>query len=346
MIIKNAIESLLNELPMVTVIIPNYNHERYLPQRIESVLKQTYQDFELLLLDDCSPDNSREILATYAARDNRIKLIFNEKNSGSTFKQWNKGINLANGKYIWLAESDDYADERLLETLVEQLEADENIGVAYCDSWSVDEHSRVIGDWVDFYSELDNKLWTSDFVLEGSQLLNKFMSYRNIIPNASAVVIRKIIIMQAGLADESFRVNGDWVFWAKILAISKIAFSAKKLNFFRQHTNNVRSATIMDGTALIEKVRLLHIIKKIAALDYFFYNKMLDSIVGLWVAGIIEYNIPLARHRYLYYNLKQLDTSFHQRFWSNFNDKILSNNLSGLKFLVKKYVINRIVKRH
>src|SRR5690242_21921320 len=89
--------------PTVSVIIPNYNHARYLPRRIESVLRQSYQDFELILMDDASTDDSREVLSLYLS-DPRVRVQFNEVNSGSPFKQWNKGVKLARGKYVWIAE--------------------------------------------------------------------------------------------------------------------------------------------------------------------------------------------------------------------------------------------------
>src|ERR1700738_1634065 len=108
-------------MPRVSVIVPNYNHARFLRRRMESVLRQTYRDFEVILLDDCSTDESRSILSEYAG-DPRVRLEFNEKNSGSPFKQWNKGVALASGEYGWIAESDDYADERLLERLVAVLD--------------------------------------------------------------------------------------------------------------------------------------------------------------------------------------------------------------------------------
>src|SRR6266851_10178053 len=108
-------------MPTVSIIVPNYNHARYLRRRIDSILSQTYQDFELILLDDSSTDNSREILDSY--RDNpKVRIEFNAKNSGSPFKQWNKGVGLAHGKYVWIAESDDYADEHLLEKLASRLD--------------------------------------------------------------------------------------------------------------------------------------------------------------------------------------------------------------------------------
>src|SRR5437868_456309 len=96
-----------NAKPIVSVVVPNYNHARFLRKRIDSVLGQTYQDFELILMDDCSTDESRSIIEEYA-REARIRIELNEENSGSTFKQWNKGVRLARGEYVWIAESDDY----------------------------------------------------------------------------------------------------------------------------------------------------------------------------------------------------------------------------------------------
>ena len=90
----------------VSVIIPNYCHARFLNQRIDSVLNQTYSDYEVIILDDCSTDNSREIIESYRNHPKISHIVYNEKNSGSTFIQWEKGFELARGEYIWIAESD------------------------------------------------------------------------------------------------------------------------------------------------------------------------------------------------------------------------------------------------
>src|SRR5208282_2627995 len=113
-------------VPKVSVVVPNYNHARFLRRRVESILQQTFRDFELILLDDCSTDDSRSILSEYAD-DPRVRIEFNEKNSGSTFKQWNKGVRLARGEYVWIAESDDYAGERFLERLVDVLQKESDV---------------------------------------------------------------------------------------------------------------------------------------------------------------------------------------------------------------------------
>jgi glycosyltransferase involved in cell wall biosynthesis len=89
------------------IIIPNYNYSQFLEERIESVLNQTYQDFEIILLDDSFTDNSLEILSRYESHPKVSHFEINQQNSGSVFKQWVKGIKLAKGKYIWIAEIDD-----------------------------------------------------------------------------------------------------------------------------------------------------------------------------------------------------------------------------------------------
>ncbi|RZK27481.1 MAG: glycosyltransferase family 2 protein, partial [Hymenobacter sp.] len=183
--------------PRVSVIIPNYNHARYLPQRIESVLGQSVRELEVILLDDCSPDASRQVIAQYASQDARIRVVLNEQNSGSTFKQWNKGFALARGEYVWVAESDDFAEPDLLARLLAPLVADPAVSLAYCNSFDVDEQGTVSGTWEGFLTELD-PMWQHDFVVEGLPLVRRFLSFRNFIPNASAVLMRASALREAG----------------------------------------------------------------------------------------------------------------------------------------------------
>lgn len=120
--------------PPITVIVPNYNHARFLPRRIDSILNQTVSDIEVILLDDCSSDESRDVLNAYAERDSRVRTCFNEVNSGSTFKQWGLVIGIARGAYVWIAESDDWAEPELLARLAGVLDRDPDAAIAFCDS--------------------------------------------------------------------------------------------------------------------------------------------------------------------------------------------------------------------
>ena len=106
---------------MVSVIIPNFNHSLYLEQRIHSVLNQTYQNFEIIFLDDFSNDNSREIIESYRNNVKVTHISYNDKNSDSPFCQWHKGISLSKGDYIWIAESDDVSDLFFLEKIIKNI---------------------------------------------------------------------------------------------------------------------------------------------------------------------------------------------------------------------------------
>jgi glycosyltransferase involved in cell wall biosynthesis len=228
-------------MPAVSVIVPNYNHARFLRKRIDSILDQSYQDFEVILLDDCSTDDSRDILAAYAD-NSRVRIESNAKNSGSTFKQWNKGVRLAKGKYVWIGESDDYADQRLLERLVAVLEGDSAIAFAYCRSCAVTEDGQVMKGFVDSYlEELDGQRWKADYIGDGDEECRNYFVACNIVPNASAVVFRKDIYDSVGGADETLRACGDWKVWAAMAHTRKVAYICEPLNYYRSHGATVRS---------------------------------------------------------------------------------------------------------
>ena len=129
---------------MVSVILPNYNHELYLQQRIESILNQTFHDFELIILDDCSTDESRQVIEAYRVHPKVTKIIYNNQNSGNTFRQWKKGIEEAKGQFIWIAESDDYCNDTFLEYMIIPFRENPSISICQCNSDWVDEQGKTI----------------------------------------------------------------------------------------------------------------------------------------------------------------------------------------------------------
>src|SRR5687767_14108483 len=108
--------AIINRMFSCSVIIPNYNHGRFLHERIGSVVAQKKEPFEIIILDDHSTDNSREVIEIYRAHRLVTHIVYNEKNSGSPFAQWVRGIKLATASWIWIAESDDVANADFLET--------------------------------------------------------------------------------------------------------------------------------------------------------------------------------------------------------------------------------------
>jgi glycosyltransferase involved in cell wall biosynthesis len=225
--------------PRVSVIVPNYNHGRFLRARVESVLLQTFSDFEVILLDDSSTDDSQSILLSYAGNP-RVRVEFNSVNSGSTFKQWNKAVRLARGEYVWFAESDDYADLRMLEHLVAVLDTYPRASFAYCRSWRIAADGDLDGFADSSVIDLDPTRWTADYYSYGRDECRKYFVYRNIVPNASAVLFRKTAYEAIGGADENLHLNGDWKLWASMALIGDVAYLGEPLNYFRNHTDTVR----------------------------------------------------------------------------------------------------------
>jgi len=234
----------MSRTPTVSIVLPNYNYARYLDERIQSLLNQTYSDFELIILDDASTDHSIDIINAYAA-DPRIRTHFFSENSGSPFRRWNDGASLARGKYLWIAEADDTCEPTLLEKLVPKLEAHPAVGLVYCQSTSIDENGRYIGSWQAYTDTLDPARWREDFVERGRNELN-YLLQRNTIPNASAVLMRRQLFFDAGMADPSFKVIGDWMLWWKILMQADVAFVAEPLNHFRTHAGSVRGKSLQQ----------------------------------------------------------------------------------------------------
>ncbi|TBU83011.1 glycosyl transferase [Pseudomonas daroniae] len=226
-------------MPTVTVIVPNFNHRDYLEERLASIFNQTFDDYEVLLLDDASTDSSAELLQSYATHLKVSQLIINKDNSGSTFKQWNSGIEKAQGKYIWIAESDDRAEPNFLSTMVMALEADERKVIAYSQSTRIDKTGAAIGDWGDWTEDLAPGLFKSDFEMSGIEFVERLLIHRNVIPNASAVLFRRENYLFHAKADPTVKYCGDWLSWLKLALSGNVHYSAQKLNHFRQHEKSV-----------------------------------------------------------------------------------------------------------
>jgi hypothetical protein len=302
------------KLPKVSVIVPNYNHGRYLKRRLQSILDQTYQDFELVYLDDASMDDSAEVFAPFAA-DPRVRTVLNHTNSGSPFKQWNKGVREAHGEYIWIAEADDWAEPRLLETLVNRLEAHPNVGVAYCQSLIVDENDCVQWNAVNSVRHLDPARWTEDFVNDGRDECRRALIYQCTIPNASAALFRKDVYVRAGYANETLRLAGDWMLWVKMLLLSDVAFVAEPLNAFRKHAGSVTHRTTLDGTALLERCLVLSRIVDQIEVAPETLRRVCDAVVAEWVAMLPPQSsrLPWTRHQEIYRAAHALDRGLNTR---------------------------------
>lgn len=239
--------------PKISVIIPNYNHAAFLKQRIESVLNQTFQDFEIIILDDSSTDNSKVIIEEYRGHPKLERIVYNDKNSGSTFLQWNKGVELATGQIIWIAESDDFAEKDFLIKMVPNFLKSENIGICFCQSYKLSDLNQVTGSWKSWTDDIDALTFSKSFIMEGSEFIEKYLIHKNVIPNASAVLFKKAAYLNVDGANPNVETCSDWLTWLKILTISDVSYEPQMLNYFRYHKNSVISKQIIEPRSVYLK---------------------------------------------------------------------------------------------
>lgn len=230
-------------MPLVSVIVPNYNHERFLAQRLESIFAQTFTDYEVIILDDASTDGSKAIIESYRYHPVISHIVYNDVNGGSPFKQWRKGLQLAKSDWIWIAESDDLCSETLLAKLVEIACTDETIVLAYAQSMEIDEigtSGRLLTHYTDKVSKTH---WLHNYTTYGTTEIKSCLWRYNTIPNASGVLFKRDALLATGEQYASMRLLGDWLLWVEILKSGKIAFVAEPLNFFRTHGATTRIFT-------------------------------------------------------------------------------------------------------
>lgn len=223
--------------PLVSIIIPNYNHAQYLEQRIESILNQTYKNIEIILLDDHSNDNSVDIIRRYQQNPYVSHVTLNTKNSGSPFLQWQKGVKMSSGEFVWIAESDDLCENCLLETLVNEFAKDDKCVLAFCKSQTINSKGEITGE----------KGLGKDYHDNGWSFFNNYLYRYNYISNASSVIFKKDAFP---ISDDSFvnyRGCGDWIVWIEICKSGNVAYVNKPLNFYRVHDSNTTSSQISSG---------------------------------------------------------------------------------------------------
>jgi len=247
--------------PKVSVIVPNYNHAKYLQKRLDSIYEQTYQNIEVILLDDCSSDQSRSILEDYARRyPDRTIQAFNATRSDGVFAQWCKGISLASGELIWIAESDDWCSENFLEELTGYFQ-DEAVLLACARTVFVngDDETSQIWSTEEFLADLDGPDWTAPFIATAHRLVNQAWAVKNIVPNVSGALFRRPESLPL-LHDQEWKhmkVCGDWLFYLHLARGGLVAYTPAATNYYRQHPGNASVNTHKEDSYYHEHARVL-----------------------------------------------------------------------------------------
>ncbi len=151
-------------------------------------------------------------------------FIVNRTNSGSPFKQWKLGLELAKGEFIWIAESDDWAEPNFLEVLIHEIKKIDNCGLAFCDSYWIDETDQVKED-LSIYKN-------SAFIKEGLNEVKEQLVFRNTIQNASSAILRRENLTQIVNDITKYKSCGDWILYTEVLLNSKLLFIPEKIELF------------------------------------------------------------------------------------------------------------------
>jgi glycosyltransferase involved in cell wall biosynthesis len=215
-----------HSLPMVSVVVPMFNVEQYIEQCINSVLSQTYKNFELICVNDGCTDQTLNVLSQFC--DGRIKII-HQKNQGLSAAR-NSGIAAAKGIYVALLDSDDYWDKEKLTLHLNHLNQNPEVGISFCPSIFVDEEGQNLG--IGQYPKLRN-------------LTSKHIFCRNPIGNGSVPVIRRCLLNEIAFKhkktgrtcyfDEDLKQSEDIELWLRIALLNKWSFEgiSKALTFYR-----------------------------------------------------------------------------------------------------------------
>lgn len=230
-------------IPKVTVLVPSYNHGRYLRERVESIMNQSYLNFELIIIDDHSDDDSHEVITKLQAR-HKFRYLRNERNSGTPFAAWEKICSLATGDYIWVCESDDVAEPDFLKKAVASFACEPGAVLFYSSSYIINERSEIIGHTDNYFHDIWKEgRWDKDFVANGRDELLQFQLRGQTVPNMSSALIKADVFRAAFTPFlKRLRLTGDWLFIGDVMRHGRVIYCQNTLNRFRKHevTSRVR----------------------------------------------------------------------------------------------------------
>jgi glycosyltransferase involved in cell wall biosynthesis len=239
-----------SKLPAVSVAIPNYNYARHIPARLSSVFLQTHPVKEVLVLDDCSTDDSLNVIRTVAREWQReIRLTPNQTNSGSVFRQWRKAAQSASGEFFWIAEADDLCAPTFLSRMIALMRHDPAVQFAFSDSSAIDADGvSICASYKSYYATVAAGALARTEIFDAGDFVARFLSVKNLILNVSAVIWRREALLAAIAAcgDDLYglKAAGDWRLYLEALAVkgSEVAYCAEPLNTHRRHAGSVTHA--------------------------------------------------------------------------------------------------------
>ncbi|WP_162924573.1 glycosyltransferase [Rubrobacter indicoceani] len=254
---------LLDYAPKVSVIVPNYNHARFLGRRLDSILDQTYRNIEVLVLDDRSTDNSRKVIEEYQEKHpDRIRTLFNEQNSGNVFRQWRRGVEASEGELVWICESDDFCEEDFLEGLVEKFR-DRSVNLAFGRIQFADRNGDLLQGMDQYRETAEPGIWAEKTSRPAREWFTNGFGVNNVVANVGGCVFRRQTLPDS-VWDEAgnYSVLGDWFLYIHLAGGGKIAYEPASVAYFRQHGGNTSVAAFKTEGFYREHERLMSLLRR------------------------------------------------------------------------------------
>lgn len=271
--------------PKISIVLPVYNGERYIKQSIDSVLRQSFRNWELIIVDDCSDDMTPEIIKEYSDKDKRIKIYRNNVNSKLP-TSLNNGFNVARGEYLTWTSDDNILKENCLYVFNDYLDKHEDVMLVYSDYDLIDENSEVIG-----------KVFNKD---------KKWIPVCN--PIGASFMYRKAAIKKIGEYNSSLFLVEDYEYWIRVYLDSKIVHLNLNLYQYREHNKSLTSLNSYKIFKRMEQLRemyyfpLLNSIEDDEILAEFYAS---NRLYGIKVKRFDEVKLTVRYPKYIWLVMKK-----------------------------------------
>jgi glycosyltransferase involved in cell wall biosynthesis len=258
-------------MPKVSFVVPCYKLAHLLPECVTSILAQTYEDFEILIMDDSSPDSTPEVARSFS--DSRVMHVRNKTNLGH-LRNYNKGIELSRGTYVWLISADDRLRCRyVLEKYVALMEAHPEVGYVICPGVGLcdNEETSLLE-----YSHHGDK----DTIFDGREFVRKLLEYNSVI--AAAGMVRKQLYEQFSTFPLDLPYAGDWYLWCLFALHSEVGYFAEPMVNYRQHQLSITNTLMDDGArvCIADNIAVAwHIKRAVEATEHRWLTKQCDDSI-------------------------------------------------------------------
>jgi glycosyltransferase involved in cell wall biosynthesis len=266
----------LEHKPKVSVLVPTYNRSKYLKDAVDSILNQSFVDFEIIIVDNCSNDDTANVVLTY--QDSRIQYIFNELNIGAV-GNYNKALRLARGEYVYLFSDDDVmSDEDNLKLKVAVLDEYCNVGIVHSSIETIDSNGNVIGgNWAE-----KNKNWSrvsATSMLLGTNAYNELYNEWNFITMSSVMVRRNILVQYKLEFNNQLVYLIDWNLWLQLSLLADFFYIDRPLIQYRRHSAN--ESLFLDKDICFREI----LIMKLGLAALFAKNEIIEYNINSMIAS-------------------------------------------------------------